>query len=72
MFNGYSDGQTEEVILVEIKTGKPRLSKRERDIKKVVEKGKVSFIEVNIDEGFTITSEFVEDKFTEDEDSLRR
>jgi len=72
VFNGYSDGQTEEVILLEIKTGKSRLSKRERDIKKVVEKGKVSFIEVNIDEGFTITSEFVEDKFTEDEDSLRR
>ena len=66
VFNGYSDGQTEEVILVEIKTGKSRLSKRERDIKKVVESGKVSFIEVNIDEGFTITSEFVEDKFTED------
>ena len=72
VFNGYSDSQTEEVILVEIKTGKSRLSKRERDIKNVVEKGKVSFIEVNIDEGFTITSEFVEDKFTEDEDSLRR
>lgn len=72
VFNGYSDGQTEEVILVEIKTRKSRLSKRERNIKKVVEKGKVSFIEVNIDEGFTITSEFVEDKFTEDEDSLRR
>ena len=66
VFNGYSDGQTEEVILVEIKTGKSRLSKRERDIKKVVESGKVRFIEVNVDEGFTITSEFVEDKFTED------
>jgi predicted Holliday junction resolvase-like endonuclease len=66
VFNGYSDGQTEEVVLVEIKTGKSRLSKRERNIKKVVESGKFRFIEVNIDEGFAITSEFVEDKFTED------
>ena len=66
VFNGYSDGQTEEIVLVEIKTGKSRLSKRERNIKKVVESGKFRFIEVNIDEGFAITSEFVEDKFTED------
>jgi predicted Holliday junction resolvase-like endonuclease len=65
VFNGYSDGQTEEVVLVEIKTGKSRLSKRERNIKKVVESGKFRFIEVNIDEGFTITSDFVKDKFTE-------
>jgi predicted Holliday junction resolvase-like endonuclease len=52
--------------LVEIKTGKSKLSKRERNIKKVVDSGKVRFIEINIDEGFTITSDFVEDKFTED------
>ena len=66
VFNGYSDGQTEEIVLVEIKTGKSKLSKRERNIKKVVDSGKVRFVEINIDKGFKITSEFVEDKFTED------
>ena len=66
VFNGYSDGQTEEIVLVEIKTGKSKLSKRERNIKKVVDSGKVRFIAINIDEGFIITSKFVEDKFTED------
>lgn len=44
VFSGYSDDELEEVLLVEIRKGKSRLSKRERSIKKVVDEGKVRFL----------------------------
>ena len=43
VFDGVSDDEEVEVVLVEVKTGKARLSKGERRIQEAVEAGRVRF-----------------------------
>lgn len=53
-FSGMSDsedgenGEIEEVLFIEVKTGNSALSKREKDIKKAVSEGRVRYIEYRI------------------------
>ncbi len=68
VFDGYSDGEIKEVVLVEIKTGKSRLSTKERSIRNVVNEGKFRWLTVNIDKALSYTSEALEDKFDEDDE----
>lgn len=68
VFDGYSDGEIKEVVLVEIKTGKSRLSTKERRIRNVVKEGKFRWLTVNIDKALSYTSEALEDKFDEDDE----
>ena len=45
-FPGMTEGKSiEEVLLIEIKTGKSQLSGREKEIKSLVERGKVRYVE---------------------------
>jgi len=45
-FPGMAEGKSiEEVLLIEIKTGKSQLSGREKEIKSLVERGKVRYVE---------------------------
>ena len=48
VFDGLSDGNLKEIIILEVKSGKSKLSKRERQVKNIVEKGKVRWIELRI------------------------
>ena len=68
VFDGYSDGEIKEVVLVEIKTGKSRLSTKERSIRNVVKEGSFRWLTVNIDKALSYTSEALEDKFDEDDE----
>ncbi len=68
VFDGYSDGEIKEVVLVEIKTGKSRLSTKERSIRNVVNEGRFRWLTVNIDKALSYTSEALEDKFDEDDE----
>jgi predicted Holliday junction resolvase-like endonuclease len=47
-FPGSVKEDVEKVVLIEVKTGKSRLSKKQKQIKKVVEDGKVEFLEFRI------------------------
>ena len=45
-FSGLSDSDTvDEVLFIEVKTGKSELSKREKEIKKAVQEGRVRYVE---------------------------
>ena len=68
VFDGYSDGEIKEVVLVEIKTGKSRLSTKERSIRNVVNEGRFRWLTVNIDKALSYTSAALEDKFDEDDE----
>jgi predicted Holliday junction resolvase-like endonuclease len=51
-FKGLSEGRVDEIVFIEVKTGKStRLSDVEREVKKAVEEGKVRFLVVNVKEG---------------------
>lgn len=43
VFDGMASGNIEQISIVEVKTGRARLSAREKNIKKVIEEGKVNF-----------------------------
>ena len=46
LFSGLSDKDTvDEILFVEVKTGKSELSKREKEIRKAVEEGRVRYVE---------------------------
>lgn len=46
LFSGLSDKDTvDEILFVEVKTGKSELSKREKGIRKAVEEGRVRYVE---------------------------
>lgn len=47
-FKGLSDGEVEEVQLIEVKTGQSNLNERERQIKKAVKEGRVKYIEYRL------------------------
>jgi predicted Holliday junction resolvase-like endonuclease len=49
IFNGMSDGQVTDVVIVDIKTGKSRLSKVQRQIRDVIREGKVTFETLKIE-----------------------
>jgi predicted Holliday junction resolvase-like endonuclease len=50
-FKGLSEGRVDEIVFIEVKTGKStRLSDVEREVKKAVEEGKVRFLVVNVKE----------------------
>ena len=45
-FSGLSDKDTvDEILFIEVKTGKSELSKREKEIRKAVEEGRVRYVE---------------------------
>ncbi|MBT3337266.1 MAG: Holliday junction resolvase [Anaerolineae bacterium] len=46
IFDGMSEGELKEIVLVEVKTNKGSLSKRERQLRDAVDDGKVKWIEV--------------------------
>lgn len=48
VFDGAVRDDIQKIVLVEIKTGKSRLSKRQKQIKEVVERGDVEFLEYRI------------------------
>jgi predicted Holliday junction resolvase-like endonuclease len=43
VFDGLSEGRVKQVVLLEIKSGKSRLNKNEKLIKEAVDKGKVKY-----------------------------
>lgn len=47
-FKGLSDGSPSEVVFIEVKTGKSSLSKKERDVKRLVESRKVRWLTIRI------------------------
>lgn len=48
-FSGAADGgEIKEIIFVEVKSGEASLSKREREIKSCVEKGRVRYVEYRV------------------------
>ena len=51
VFNGISEGELKEISFVEIKSGKSKLTKEEKQIKDAVEKKKVKWVEINLDGG---------------------
>ncbi len=46
VFDGMSEGDVKDVILVEIKTNKGSLNKRERQIRDIVNEGKVKWMQI--------------------------
>lgn len=49
VFQGLHEDKIERVIFVEVKTGQSKLTKREKSLKDVIEKRKVSWKQINID-----------------------
>ena len=52
-FRGLDDKNVEEVVFVEVKTGKSQISKTEKSLKRAIERKKVRFEEYRVDEGLT-------------------
>ncbi len=52
-FRGLDDKNVEEVVFVEVKTGKSQISKTEKSLKEAIKKKKVRFEEYRVDEGLT-------------------
>ena len=49
VFSGLSENEKiDEILFVEVKTGKSLLSEREKEVKKAIEKGKVRYVEYRI------------------------
>lgn len=49
VFSGLSENEKiDEILFVEVKTGKSALSEREKEVKKAVEKGNVRYVEYRI------------------------
>lgn len=49
VFSGLSETEKiDEILFVEVKTGKSALNEREKEVKKAVEKGKVRYVEYRI------------------------
>ena len=53
VFKGLDNKQTEEIIFVEVKTGKSKLSGTEKHIKEVIQNKKVKWMEYRVDEEIT-------------------
>lgn len=49
VFNGLDEGKLEEVVFVEVKFGKSSLTKRERQVKNIIEKRKVRWETIQVD-----------------------
>ena len=49
VFKGLHEDKVERVIFVEVKTGKSKLTKREKSLKEAIEKRKVSWKQINVD-----------------------
>ncbi len=47
-FKGLNEGEVEEVLFIEIKSGGSMLSRRERSLKEAIEKKRVRYVEVRI------------------------
>lgn len=53
VFKGLDNKQTEEIIFVEVKSGKSKLSGTEKHIKEVIQNKKVKWMEYRVDESIT-------------------
>ncbi len=53
VFKGLDNKQTEEIIFVEVKSGKSKLSDTEKHIKEVIQNKKVKWMEYKVDEEIT-------------------
>ena len=53
VFNGMSDGELKDVVFLEIKSGDSKLNGNQRDLKRVVDSGKVKFEEYRIPKELT-------------------
>jgi len=48
IFDGLDAGQIEQIVLVEVKTGRSTLSKRERQIRDAIQAGRISWQELRV------------------------
>ena len=48
IFDGYSEGKIKQIVFLEIKSGKSKLSKIQNEIKEMIEKRKVKWEELKI------------------------
>lgn len=53
VFNGLSNGELKDVTFLEIKSGDSRLNSNQKDLKKVIEQGKVRFEEYRVPKKLT-------------------
>lgn len=53
VFNGLSNGKISDVVFLEVKSGDSKLNSNQRDLKKVIEDGKVKWDEYRVDKGLT-------------------
>lgn len=60
VFKGMDDKQIEEVIFVEVKSGKSKLSQHEKRLKDVIDAKKVKWVEYRIPEELTKKRELEE------------
>ncbi|MFZ5627758.1 MAG: Holliday junction resolvase-like protein [Spirochaetota bacterium] len=56
VFRGLSAGAVDEVVFVEVKSGKSRLNRNETSIRQAVASGRVSFVEYRVPAGITSVS----------------
>jgi predicted Holliday junction resolvase-like endonuclease len=61
VFKGMDDKNISEVVFVEVKTGKSKLSPQEKNLKETIQKGKVKFEEYRIPEEMTKRKEEVDE-----------
>ena len=52
-FSGLDEKNIEEVVFVEVKSGKSQMNKTEKSLKEAIERKKVRFEEYRVDEGLT-------------------
>jgi len=53
VFNGISDGELKDVVFLEIKSGDSKLNNHQKDLKRVIESGKVKWDEYRISKDLT-------------------
>lgn len=53
VFNGLSNGELKDITFLEVKSGDSKLNNNQKDVKKVVDSGKVKFDEYRVDKRIT-------------------
>jgi predicted Holliday junction resolvase-like endonuclease len=53
VFNGLANGELKDITFLEVKSGEAKLNSNQRDLKRVIDSGKVKFDEYRIDKNLT-------------------
>lgn len=61
VFRGLSNGKVEEVVFLEVKTGRTALTEREREVRRAVEEKKVRWVTVSLREAVEESAKAVEE-----------